>query len=70
MTCSFFWKILTFQRDRLLFSMNIIRSELNGVRCEYKLLEKLGEGGYSKVFKCERFLNGKREIFVFVRIVS
>ena len=50
--------------------MNIIRSELNGVRCEYKLLEKLGEGGYSKVFKCERFLNGKREIFVFVRIVS
>ena len=58
-----------FSTREAIFSMNIIRSELNGVPCEYKLLEKLGEGGYSKVFKCERFLNGKREIFVSLRIV-
>lgn len=44
--------------------MDVILSELNGVPCEYHLLEKLGEGGFSKVYKCERLMNGKKDIFV------
>lgn len=44
--------------------MDIIHSSLEGVPCEYKILEKLGEGGFSKVYKCERTMNHKREIFV------
>lgn len=44
--------------------MDIIHSSLEGVPCEYKILEKLGEGGFSKVYKCERTINHKREIFV------
>ncbi|OAO12683.1 protein kinase [Blastocystis sp. ATCC 50177/Nand II] len=43
--------------------MDVILSELNGVPCEYRLLEKLGEGGFSKVYKCERLMNGKKDIF-------
>mgnify|MGYP002460416500 CR=1 FL=1 len=44
--------------------MDVILSELNGVPCEYRLLEKLGEGGFSKGYKCERLMNGKKDIFV------
>lgn len=44
--------------------MDIIHSSLEGVPCEYKILEKLGEGGFSKVYKCERTMNHQREIFV------
>lgn len=39
-------------------------SELDGIPCEYKILEKLGEGGFSKVYKCERIMNGNHDIFV------
>ena len=45
--------------------MRIIESELNGVKCQYTLMDKLGEGGFSKVYKCERVMNGTHEIFVF-----
>ena len=45
--------------------MQVIYSELNGVPCEYRLLKKLGEGGYAKVYECERTMSGKQEIFVF-----
>lgn len=48
----------------LLAPMPIIYSELDGVPCEYKILERLGKGGFSEVFKCERTLNGEKEIFV------
>ena len=44
--------------------MDNIRSELNGVPCEYKLIKKIGEGGFSKVYLCERTMNGKKENFV------
>ena len=45
-------------------TMEVIHSDLDGVPCEYHLLDKLGEGGFSKVYKCERIMNGKKEIFV------
>lgn len=44
--------------------MDIVHSELDGTPCEYKILEKLGEGGFSKVYKCERIMNGKHDIYV------
>lgn len=44
--------------------MDIVHSELDGIPCEYKILEKLGEGGFSKVYKCERIMNGNHDIFV------
>lgn len=39
--------------------------ERNGVRHEYTLLEKLGNGSYSQVYKCKRVVEGKEELFVF-----
>lgn len=50
--------------------MDIIHSSLEGVPCEYKILEKLGEGGFSKVYKCERTMNHQREIFVCTTVNS
>ena len=44
--------------------MRVIHSKLDGVPCEYQILEKLGRGAYSQVYKCERTLNGVKEIFV------
>lgn len=44
--------------------MQVIQSVLNGVPCEYKLLNKIGEGGFSKVYRCQRTMEGKCEIFV------
>lgn len=39
--------------------------ERNGIRHEYTLLEKLGNGSYSQVYKCKRVVEGKEELFVF-----
>ncbi|KNB44936.1 CAMK protein kinase [Blastocystis sp. subtype 4] len=49
--------------------MDIVHSELDGIPCEYKILEKLGEGGFSKVYKCERIMNGNHDIFA-VKVFS
>ena len=38
--------------------------ERDGVVHKYTLLEKLGKGSYSHVYKCKRVVEGKEEIFV------
>ena len=35
-----------------------------GVKHTYILLEKLGKGSFSQVYKCKRIVEGKEEIFV------
>lgn len=47
------------------YSCMAICVERNGVRHEYTLLEKLGNGSYSQVYKCKRVVEGKEELFVF-----
>lgn len=44
--------------------MLTIKVERGGDIHTYTLLEKLGKGSYSQVFKCKRTINGHDEIFV------
>ena len=44
--------------------MQSIKVERGGVIHTYTLLEKLGNGSYSQVYKCKRTINGHDEIFV------
>ena len=41
-----------------------IKVERGGDIHTYTLLEKLGKGSYSQVYKCKRTINGHDEIFV------
>ena len=55
---------------RLVIIMVSIKVERCGVIHTYTLLEKLGTGSYSQVYKCQREVEGHTEIFVILLLYT
>ena len=49
--------------------MDTIRVQRGGIIKTYTLLEKLGTGSYSQVYKCKTVVVGKEEIYVMLHIL-
>lgn len=49
--------------------MDTIRVQRGGIIKTYTLLEKLGTGSYSQVYKCKTVVDEKEEIYVMLHIL-
>ena len=50
--------------------METIRVQRGGVIRTYTLLEKLGSGSFSQVYKCRTVMDGKEQIYVVLHAVA